>query len=249
MTKSVYPKGRKLKNVSDPKQAHAHKAGTKIYFMQTAVDNRWGRYLFNQYYRYPLIFKKGLLHYKYALKALKKCRKLPIDKGNFRTLPLNLRDQLEINTMLFLMLTKLGFQYLVTEYEAPLKQIKKYRKEVFEIPPDTDDLTNRLRALAKGVGVTRGIPSKLHIICDRRDIVEHPTVDRLRNGTDIGWKTVNLSWSLSGEIENIMNEVINYVNEFVKKAEEYIKNNPVPGELKVSHRGLVAGEPYKKPIT
>lgn len=59
---------------------------------------------------------------------------------------------------------------------------------------------------------------------------------------------MNLSWALSGEIEGVLDPIVAYINEFVAKVEKYIADNPIPGELKISHRGLKAGEQYKKPI-
>lgn len=248
MSKRIKILGGKLKNISDPAQAHSHKARAIVYFMQTAVDSRWGRYLFNQYRRYGLILGKGAKCYGYAIKTLQECRQLPVNnKSGFRTIPLNLRDRLEINTMQFLIFTKLGLEYLVTEYEFPVKQIKTYRGESFSILPDTNDLAQRLKILVQGVGITTEIPTQIHTVLSRRDIVEHPTTDRLWNGTDTGWKTVNLSWALSGEIEGIIDPIVTFVNEFVFKVEKYIKDNPIPGELKISHRGLKAGEHFKKP--
>lgn len=248
MSRNVKIAGRKLKNISDPTKAHSHAKGAVVHFMQTAVDAKWGRYLFNQYRRYGLILRKGVKHYDYALKTLKECRQLPVDeKSGFRTLPLNLRDRLEINTMQFLMLTKLGLEYLVTEYEFAVKQIKAHRKEEFSMPTHTNDFNQRLKALAEGIGITSKLPSQIYTIFDRRHIVVHPTNERLWDGSDTGWKTVNLSWALSGEMEGILEPIFKYVNKFVEKIEKYIEDNPIPGEIKISHRGLTAGEHYKKP--
>ena len=51
---------------------------------------------------------------------------------------------------------------------------------------------------------------------------------------DFGWKTVNLSWALSGTIEELINPIVDNLNGFVLQVEKYIADNPIPGELKYS---------------
>lgn len=247
MSKKIAIKGRKLKNVSDPTLAHSHPQGAKVNFALTSVDPKWGRYLYLQYRRNGFILREGARYYKLALKSLNKCRELPVEeKSGFRKVPDKLKRKLEIQVIQFLVLTKLGLEYLITEYELSIKQIKAKRNEDFLMPVNEEELAKRLETLAKAVGVIAKFPTEIHTIVNRRHIVEHPTTDRLWNGTDTGWKTVNLSWALSGELEGILDPLITYVNEFVEKVEKYIADNPIPGELKISHRGLKAGEQYKK---
>jgi hypothetical protein len=248
MSKKITVSGRKLKNLSDPTLAHSHPQGATVNYALTSVDPKWGRYLYLQYRRNGFILRAGARYYKLALKSLEKCRKLPVeDKSGFRKVPDKLKIQFEIQVIQFLTLTKLGLEYLITEYELGVKQIKTKRNEPFSMPSNEEDLVKRLETLAKAVGVVGKFPTEIHTIIDRRHIVEHPTTDRLWNGTDTGWKTVNLSWALSGELEGILDPLIVYVNEFVEEVEKYIADNPIPGELNISHRGLKAGEQYKKP--
>lgn len=248
MSKKLVIKGRKLKNLSDPTLAHSHKEGAVVEFALTAVDPKWGRYLYLQYRRNGHILREGARYYKLALKSLDKCRNLSVnDKSGFRNIPDDLKIKFELQVIQFLTLTKLGLEYLVVEYELGVTQIKAKKNEPFTMPANEEDLAKRLETLAQAVGVTSKFPQEIHTLVDRRHIVEHPTTDRLWNGTDTGWKVVNLSWALSGEIEGLLDPIVAYVNEFLEKVEKYIADNPIPGELKISHRGLKAGEQYKKP--
>ncbi len=163
-------------------------------------------------------------------------------------IPDRLRNKLEINSMQFLLLLKLGLEYLVAEYQSVIREIKKYRGESYTDPLDTEDLRNRLKTLKDAIGIKSEIPTQIYTILNRRDIVEHPTTDRLQEGSETGWKTVNLSWILYGEIEEIINPIVHFVNEFVEKVEAYRKDNPIPGTLTGITRGLKAGEQYKKSI-
>jgi len=250
MSRNIKTRGRKLKNVSASTLAHSHREGVAVSFILTAVDPKWGRYLYCQYHRYGLILNQSLKYYRKTIKLLEQCRQLKVDeKTGFRNIPDNLRDKLEINSMLFLLLTKLGLEYLVAEYQLPIKRIKDRRGEDYVPPLDTDDLGSKLKVLKDGIGIESKIPSQIHSILDRRDIVEHPTTDRLWESSETGWKIVNLSWVLSGEIEGIIDPVVSFVNEFVEKVEAYIKNNPIPGTLVGVTRGLKAGEQYKKPTS
>lgn len=248
MSKKLTVQGRKLKNLSDPSLAHSHEKGAVVEFALTSVDPKWGRYLYLQYRRNGHILRAGARYYKLALKSLEKCRKLPVkDKSGFRNVPDELKIKFELQVIQFLTLTKLGLEYLIVEYELGVKQIKDKKNEPFTMPANDEDLAKRLETLAQAVGVTSKFPQEIHTVVDRRHIVEHPTTDRLWNGTDTGWKVVNLSWALSGEIEGVLDPIVAYVNEFVTKVEKYLADNPIPGELKISHRGLKAGEQYKKP--
>ncbi|MBA7508701.1 hypothetical protein ES705_00633 [subsurface metagenome] len=180
---------------------------------------------------------------------LNQCRKLKVnEKTDFRIIPDHLRNKLEINSMMFLLLLKLGLEYLVAEYQPVIRKIKKHREKSYSDPLDTEDLGNMLKTLKDAIGIKSEIPTQIYTILDRRDIVEHPTTDRLQEGSETGWKTVNLSWVLCGEIEGIIDPIVYFVNEFVEKVEAYIKDNPIPGTLTGVTRGLKAGEQYKKPI-
>lgn len=250
MSKKIKTRGRKLKNLSDPTLAHSHKQGATVHFMLTAVDPKWGRYLYCQYRRYGLILNQSLKCYKRTIELLNQCRQLKVkEKTNFRDIPDDLRDKLEISSMQFLVLTKLGLEYLVVEYQLAIKQIKEHRGESYTAPLDTDDLRDRLKILKEAIGIKSEIPPQIYTILDRRDIVEHPTTDRLWEDSETGWKTVSLSWVLCGEVEGIIDPVIAFVNEFVGKVEAYIKDNPIPGNLTGLTRGLKAGEQYKKPTS
>jgi hypothetical protein len=218
--------------------------------MLTSVDPKWGRYLYCQYRRYGLILNQSVKHYNRTIKLLTECRKLKVEeKSGFRNVPDSLRDKLEISSMQFLVLTKLGLEYLFAEYQLGIKQIKAHRGESYTPPLDTDDLGSRLKTLKNAIGAESDIPVQIYTLLDRRDIVEHPTNDRLWDGSETGWKTVSLSWILCGEIEGIIDPVVSFVNEFVVKVEAYIKDNPIPGTLTGLTRGLKAGEQYKKPTT
>lgn len=250
MSKRIKPRGRKLKNLSDPALAHSHKQGATVHFMLTAVDPKWGRYLYCQYRRYGLILNQSLKYYKKTIKLLNECRQLKVEeKSGFRDISDDLRDKLEINSIQFFVLTKLGLEYLVAEYQLAIKQIKEHRGENYAFPLDTDDLGDRLKILKDAIGVKSEIPPQIYTILDRRDIVEHPTTDRLWEGSETGWKTVNLSWVLCGEIEGIIDPLVSFVNEFVEKVEAYIKDNPIPGNLTGLTRGFKSGEQYKKPTS
>ena len=250
MSKKIKPRGKKLKNMSDPTLARPHKQGETVYFTLSSVDPKWGRYLYYQHYRYGLIFSQALEYYKETIRLLDQCRQLKVDeKTDFRRIPDNLRDKLEINSIQFLILINLGLEYLGAEYKLAIKQIKDHRGESYTHPLDTDKLGDKLKALKNAIELESEIPIQIYTIIERRGIVEHPTTDRLWGDIDTGWKSVNLSWVLCGEIEGIIEPVVLFVKEFVKKAEVYIKNNPIPGALTGVKRGLKAGEQYKKPTS
>jgi hypothetical protein len=64
MSRRIKPKGRKLKNLSDPSLAKPHKKGSKLYFTLNSLDPIWGWYLYHLYHRHGLILKKCLRSYK-----------------------------------------------------------------------------------------------------------------------------------------------------------------------------------------
>jgi len=247
MSKRNKPTGKKLKNLSDPKLAQPHKKGLKIRFILTSLDTKWGRFSYNLYYRHHIIFEDSLKYYKKTTVLLNKCRKLEVNKDTrFREIPDILRNKLEINSMKFLILFKLGLEYLVSEYQPIIKNIKEHRGEIFCEPSPSKDLGNRLKILKDAIGLKEEVPNQIYILLDRRDIIEHPTKERLSEGSKTGWKTINLSWILCGEVDGIINPIIGFINKFVEKMETYKKDNPIPGKLTGVRRGIKAGEQYKK---
>jgi len=249
MSRRIKPKGRKLKNLSDPSLAKPHKKGSKLYFTLNSLDPIWGRYLYHLYHRHGLILRQCLRSYKRTIVLLNQCRSLKVDKNTgFRMIPDYLRNKLEIESMMLLILLKLGLEYLVVEYQPIIRSIKEYLGEEYPEPSDKEDLNNKLKILKDTIGIKAEIPIQIYTILERRHIVEHPTTERLQEGSDTGWKAVNLSWVLSGEVEGIVDPIVHFVNEFIKTIEAYIKANPVPGALTGLTRGAKAGEQYKKPV-
>jgi hypothetical protein len=76
--------------------------------------------------------------------------------------------------------------------------------------------------------------------------VEHPTLDRLYNSTENGWKNNHLAWVLSGDMEGTMEEIIHFTQEVIDVFDKYDKENPIPGTLDGVVRGLKSIDSYKK---
>lgn len=246
-SKKFSPKSKPLKNLSDPELAHSHPAGTTVHVAQPSVDKKWGRYHYYFYKRNGHLFDMGNKYYKKSLSLLNKCRKISINTNtNIRTLPDNLRNKLEINSISFLVFTKMGFEYLAAEYIPSIKQIKDFKGEEFSLPAENENLIDKIRFLINALDIKLSIPQSLITVLSRRDVVEHPTPQRLYNGSDTEWKNNHLAWVLSGEIEGLMDEIIPYINIIIETAERYIKDNPVPGTVTALLRGMKAGESFKK---
>jgi uncharacterized protein HemY len=77
------------------------------------------------YHRHNLILNQCLRSYKRTITLLDRCRSLKVDENTgFRMIPDYLRNELEIESMMFLMLLKLGLEYLVAEYQSIISDIK-----------------------------------------------------------------------------------------------------------------------------
>jgi hypothetical protein len=238
---------KKLKNIGDPSLVHSHKAGAIVELVQPAVDKKWGRYYFNHgRYRNYLMFSIAQYNYKKSISLLNKCREIPVDNAGSRHVDIDLRDRLEKSSSQFVVFVKLGFEYLVAECLPTIKQIKDHRNEQFNAPGNESDLLAKINILTKNLGILDKTPGSVDLILRRRDIVEHPTPDRLYNCIDSEWKNNHLAWILSGEFEGCMDEIVNFVNKISMSMEKYINENPIPGELKLGIRGLKAGEPFNK---
>lgn len=69
-------KGKALKNAYDKTLAKPHKKGAVVEVVQTAKDNKWGRYYLTKYFRYPYILNKSDDYLCETLSLLDKCRQL-----------------------------------------------------------------------------------------------------------------------------------------------------------------------------
>jgi hypothetical protein len=94
--------------------------------------------------------------------------------------------------------------------------------------------------------MTVPVPTSLFDLFTRRDIVEHPTSERLYNATENGWKNNHLAWVLSGEIEGKNDEIVEFVNRITETFDQYLKDNPIPGKLEGVQRGVKSVDPFKK---
>ncbi len=240
--------GSKLKNESDPSLAKEHKAGAVVELVQPAKDDRWGRYYFNHYQRYWNILNESRRHYNRALIYLKKCRQLPVDtKTQNRHVPEELRDKLEMHSMKYLVLLKMGYEYMTLEMLPSIDHIQEAKQGIAKTDWDKVDLLKRISSLKSKLSISKDVPDCLFPLFDRRDIVEHPNQERLYNATANGWKNNHLAWVLSGDMEGTMEKIVDFTSEIIKVFDEYVKNNPIPGTLEGVVRGLKASESYKNP--
>jgi hypothetical protein len=239
--------GKKLKAESDLKLAEPHAKGTEITLVQPAKDNRWGRFHFTHYSRAYALLDVAREHYALSIIYLQECRKVPFDeKLGLRQIPDELRDKLDLHSMQFLMFLKTGLEYLTHEMLPTIDNIQETIHSTPKTNWDVVDLNLRIRALVNKLGITDPIPSSLFLLFDRRDIVEHPTSERIYNSTPAGWKNNHLAWALSGEIEGTLDKIIPFINKISETYIKYRDDNATPGYLTGVKRGMKAKDPFKK---
>lgn len=237
----------KLRNATDPSLARPHKQGAVVELVQPAKDNRWGRFYFNHYKRYYLLLNQSRKHYNRTIYYLKQCRSIEVDaQRGTRHIDDNLKEKLELHSMLFLVFLKLGYEYMTLEMLPSVDYIQFKKQNIPRENWDIVELNDRLKALTNRLSIKATIPPKLLDLFKRRDIVEHPLSGRLYNATENGWKNNHLAWVLSGEIEGVLTEIIKFTNEIIEVFDNYVKDNPIPGTLEGVKRGLKSTDPYKK---
>jgi hypothetical protein len=129
MSKKQNIRAQKMKNASDPALARSHKEGAVVELVQPANDKKWGRYFFNHYRRYILLLTKSLEEYEETIKLLEECRKIKVDEvRGTRHIETDLRDKLELHSMQFLILLKLGFEYMTLEMLPAVNQVQTAKK-------------------------------------------------------------------------------------------------------------------------
>lgn len=250
MSRKLTIRGSKLKDESDSSLAHSHQAGTIVHWVQPAKDNVWGRYYFVHYMRHYWILAKARVKYHRIIALLKKCRALEVNSKTFvRHVPDQLKQRLDVESMEYVMLTKLGFEYLTAEMMQRINNIRIMKFGLPEVPWEDIGIIDRLNIILKDLEIPTEIPTSLIDLLSRRDIVEHPTKERLYNTKENEWKNVHLSWILSGEIEGTFEPIVNFANSVMERFEEYIETNKVPGALTGLKRGLKSKDSYKKPAS
>lgn len=248
MSNKLLPSGKKPKDVSDPQLAKSHEAGAIVELVQIAVNPRWGRFQFIHYQRYGVILLEAEKYYKETLELLDQCHKLAVSsETNDRLLPDKLKEKLEIASMKFIVFTKLGLEYLTEEMNPVLEKIRRSKNQSVELLRDNTSIIPKLRVIMRYLQIEHDIPNIIvTLLEERRDIIEHPTPQRLYSGSSFTWKTNHLAWVLCGELEGSFEHIASLVNEIAKKYEIYVYENPVPGRLQGLQRGIRAKEPAKK---
>ncbi len=239
-------KASKLRNTSDPTLAKPHAKGANVALVQPSKDNVWGRFYFVQYHRYPLLLSKSANYYKDVIDLLTKARALPVGKDNTRLLDDQLRDELEFASMQFLIFTKLAFEYMTTEMLTMINNIHLHKGGKVEVPWENFSITERLTILLKNLNLKFIVPDCLNKILTNRDLVEHPSKDRLYSPTEDEWKNVHLAWVLSGEIEGCLDKLVNFVNPIIEAFDKFVDANQIPGQLTGLQRGLKSIDNFKK---
>jgi hypothetical protein len=238
-------KGNSLKNAYDPALAKPHEKGAVVEIVQTAKDNKWGRYYFTKHFRYPHIFNKADDCHTKTLVLLDKCRQLNVGKDSSRFVSQELKFDIEFVSMEFLILLKLGFEYLTVELLDSINTVKQNLQGLPRIDWENIELKDRIEILKKNLNYKIKTPDCLDTLFQRRDIVEHPSSPRIYNNDEQGWKNVHLAWILSGEIENMCKDLEAFVNGLVRAYDKFIKDNERPGSLEVK-RGLKSNDPFKR---
>ncbi len=239
-------KGSKLRNISDPALAKPHAKGANIALVQPSKDNVWGKYYFVQYHRHSMLLSKSANFYNDVLDLLNKARALPVGNDNTRLLDDQLRDDLEFASMQFLIFTKLAFEYMTTEMLTMINNIHIHKGGKVEVPWENFTIYERLSILLKNLSLKLPVPDCLQKILTNRDLVEHPSKERLYSPSEDEWKNVHLAWVLSGEIDGCLDKLVNFVNQILVAFDNYVKANQIPGQLTGVQRGLKSLDNFKK---
>lgn len=245
MSRRYKVSGTPLKSTSDSSLAKPHKEGAIVEYVQPAKDNKWGRYYYQQYHRYHVYFVNLESYYKNTFELLSLCRKEKLHNDNARHINSSLRDKLEFNSALYVVTINLAFEYMTIEMLYFLNNILNIKGSDLKVPWENIDLKERIKVLCKNLKLNDKLPEFLTELLNRRDIVEHPSNNRLYNVDQNEWENVHLSWVLSGKIEGSYNKIIDFVNPIIKAFDEYTESNKKPGILKGVVRGLKSLDPYK----
>lgn len=245
MRKTKDVKGKALKNTYDSSLAKSHKKGTPVQVVQPAKDNKWGRYYFTRYFRFPAILNKADTHYETTISLLNKCRREPLGKDQVRFVPEKLKEELEIASMEFLMLFNLGFVYLAAELLDSIYAVKSNLEDRKKIEWEKLKLIPQINLLKKELDYKTDIPECLALLFSRRDIVEHPDPSRIYNSDKRSWKNVHLAWILSGEIETINGNIQTFTDGLIEAYEIFREAHKHSGTLNIK-RGLRSDDPYTK---
>lgn len=245
MRKTKGVKGKALKNTYDSLLAKSHKKGAPVQVVQPAKDNKWGRYYFTRYFRFPVILNEADAHYETTISLLNRCRQEPLGKDCARFVPEELKEELEVASMKFLILFKLGFEYLTMELLDSIYTIKANSEDQEKTSWEDEELVPRINILKNELGYKIDTPGCLTLLFDRRDIVEHPSSSRIYNSDKNSWKSVHLAWVLNGEIETTNGDIQTFVDGLIEAYEMFRETHKRPGTLNVK-RGLRSDDPYRK---
>lgn len=241
-------KGKKLKNIADPKLAKVHNKGAKVAPVLSALDKRWGRYYFTHSYKWPILLGKTEKAYVNILESLKKARDLEVGTENrSRFLTDDLRDVIFLNSEEYLTSFYLTLSYFASELLWILNNSHQHRNIPLEVN-DNDILVERLKQVIRIISSSVAIPEELHQILEQRDVFTHPTFQRIFPvNPDVNWKENPIAWVLSGDLEDTYTKLEDFIKAVYTDFEKYIKEHPTgPVTFKVE-RGVKVLESYKNP--
>lgn len=245
MSKKYLEKGTPLRNISDPQIAKPHKKGDVFSLCQFAKDNIWGQYAFCYFPKFPLYFEQVKYYYNETIKVLEECRKVEVHPENKqRFLSYELVSSLENFSSYFLIFNKLAFEYLCEEFLFIINNVEmNHKREKLEM--GELETFEKLKKIKKFLKSRKSPPPILLTLFKRRDIIVHPTRERLYNSDKNEWSNINTCWVLSGKIEINFLEIEKFIEELYNAFERYQKENAKPGKLNVE-RGIKSLDQYKK---
>lgn len=239
--------GSKLKNTSDPSQANPHSAGTVVEFVQPSKDNVYGRYYFTHYRRHFFMLEKALKYFEKIKELIDQCRNTTVGKDNVRHIDDKIKEELEVESTEYVVLTKIGLEYMTIEMLSFINSaICKKGGRIDMVQWETFTLLERIKSLLLALKLQLQIPTELTTLLSRRDLVEHPKWSHLYNCDLVEWKSVHLAWILSGDIYNYDESIVPFINAIIIAFEKFEKENQIPGELTGLTRGLKSMDQTKK---
>lgn len=234
--------GIKSKPVADPALARDHKAGASVIIVQQAEHTQLGTISYEVRMLWQLHIAMAFQGFEFLLSVHEQIARVPIDTANSRTLVA--RSDPDLAAMAY----GAGVQMVLNVVLTMQHFCEEVERRLGAEQDRTGTVGERIKRVFGLAGLaidTQGY-SAFQEMVERRDAIEHPKRESVRNSHATDWDKVPIGWLLTERAPRAFERWEIWFRSAVEQWKRHPAMQPRPGTLTVT-RGIRSDRQAKKP--
>ncbi|MEW5797700.1 MAG: hypothetical protein AB1728_01720 [Bacteroidota bacterium] len=234
--------GKKQIQISDQEFKKSHEAESKVAWVQSAIDPKYGAILFEVLDHTSFYFELSKVHLEEADKYLLQIRSIPVGYLNCRAIDEKTIFHFFHHSQLVVIFSYLALEYFALECSQQLDKNNSW---------DGKRLDQKLKELIpNALGISKlpiDLCNAFGEIENRRHSLNHPTFNNIVNASETQWDTVHISWMIIGKYKKSYEDALKIHEYLSEPYKNYLaKNTPPTLKFDILKRGIKFGNQSRK---